>query len=260
MHWSVAGIQQLGYRLRSWRLEIKYGLISGVLLSVLYNLSHNGTLAGVQERIIILIDATAGYGLVGLFVGALLANLAIMISVPFTAIVVAVALASHSLMDMLIICVVTGIGSGVGKIITYALARNIASGQHSLEYSPLLVRIRTYVEEHPRSAPILVFLAAFTILPDDWVMMPLALVQYPLGKTVVPMITGKVLHGLSLIFIVLLAVDPEDMAAQSKADLTLAILLISLVVVLYQIEHNLQRRRESSRKSPPAQGAHGDQR
>ncbi len=259
MHWSVAGIQQLGYRLRSWRLEIKYALITGALLSVLYSLSHNGTLAGVQERVITLIDATAGYGLVGLFVGALLANLAIMISVPFTAIVVAVALASHSLMDMLIICVVTGVGSGVGKIITYTLARNIAAGQHNLEYSPLLVRIRTYAAEHPRSAPLLVFLAAFTILPDDWVMVPLALVQYPVGKTVAPLITGKVLHGLSLIFIVLLAVDPEDMAARAKADLTLAVLIVSLVVVLYQIEYNLQRRRESPRKSSPAQGARGDQ-
>ncbi|MEP0763263.1 MAG: hypothetical protein HRF48_11070 [Chloroflexota bacterium] len=249
---SVAGIQQLGHRLRSWRLEIKYALITGVLLSALYSLSHSGTLAGVQERIITLIDATAGYGLAGLFVGALLANLAVMISVPYTAIVVAVALASHSLLDMLIICVVTGLGSGLGKIITYALARNIAAGQQNLEYSPLLVSIRTYAEEHPRAAPLLVFLAAFTVLPDDWVMVPLALVQYPLGKTVVPMLTGKVLHGLSLIFIVLLAVDPEDMAARSKADLTLAVLIVSLVVVLYQIEHNLQKRREAARPSPPA--------
>jgi len=259
MHWSVAGIQQLGYRLRSWRLEIKYALITAILLSVLYSLSHNGTLAGVQERIITLIDATAGYGLIGLFVGALLANLAILISVPFTAIVVAVALASHNLLSMLIICVVTGLGSGLGKIITYALTRNIAAGQHNLEYSPLLVRIRTYAEEHPRSAPLLVFLAAFTILPDDWIMVPLALVQYPVGKMVMPMITGKMLHGLSLIFIVLLAVDPEEMAARAKADLTLAVLIVSLVVVLYQIEYNLQRRRESPRKPSPAQGARGDQ-
>lgn len=255
MSWSVAGIQQLGHRLRSWRLEIKYSLITVILLGVLYGLSRSGTLTGVQERIIALIDATAGYGLVGLFVGALLANLAIMISVPYTAIVVAVALASHSLLDMLIICVVSGLGSGLGKIITYALAHNIAAGQRNLEYSPLLVRVRTYVEEHPRAAPILVFLAAFTILPDDWVMVPLALVQYPVGKTVVPMITGKMLHGVSLIFIVLLAIDPEDMAARSKADLTLAVLIVSLVIVLYQIEHNLQKRREMARQSSPAEDA-----
>ncbi len=255
MSWSVAGLQQLGHRLRSWRLEIKYSLVTVALLVGLYSLSHNGTLASVQERIITLIDAAAGYGLVGLFVGALLANLAVMISVPYTAIVVAVALASHNLVDMLIICVVTGLGSGLGKIITYALARNIAAGQQNLEYSPLLVHIRTYVEERPRSAPILIFLAAFTVLPDDWVMVPLALVQYPVGKTVMPMITGKVLHGLSLIFIVLLAVDPEDMAARSKADLTLAVLIVSLVVMLYQIEHNLQRRRETARQSSAAEDA-----
>ena len=69
------------------------------------------------------------------------------------------------------------------------------------------------------------------------------------------MITGKVLHGVSLIFIVLLAIDPEDMAARSKADLTLAVLIVSLVIVLYQIEHNLQRRREMARQSSPAEDA-----
>ncbi len=256
---SVAGIQQLEYRLRNWRLEIKYSLITLILLGVLYGLSRSGTLAGVQERIIALIDAAAGYGLAGLFAGALLANLTIMISVPYTAIVVAVALASHSLLDMLIICTVSGLGAGLGKIITYTLTYNIAAvGQQGLKHSPLFVHVRTYVEEHPRSVPILVFLAASTALPDDWVMVPLALVQVPVGKTVVPMLVGKVLHGLSLIFIVLLAVDPEDMATPSKADLTLAVLIISLMIVLYQIEQNLQKRREAARESSPAQGARGD--
>ena len=45
------------------------------------------------------------------------------------------------------------------------------------------------------------------------------------------------------------------MAARSKADLTLAVLIVSLVIVLYQIEHNLQRRREMACQSSPAEDA-----
>lgn len=241
-------------------LEIKYILIGIVLLSAQYYLSHNGSLQHIQERTIALIDTAAGYGLLGVFVGAVLANLAILISVPYTAITVTVALATGDPVSLVVICVVTGLGAGVGKVISYTLAHNLAA-QHEaqLAASPLLVHLQDFLAAHPRTAPLLVFLAAFTILPDDWVMVPLALVQYPVGKTVAPLITGKVLHGLSLIFIVLLAVDPEDMAARAKADLTLAVLIVSLVVVLYQIEYNLQRRRESPRKSSPAQGARGDQ-
>lgn len=236
-----------------WRLEIKYLLIGIALLSVQYYLAHNGALQHVQERTIALIDTAASYGLVGVFAGAVLANLAIMISVPYTAITVTVALATGDLVSIVVICVVTGLGAGLGKVITYALAHNLAA-QHEaqLAASPLLSHLQEYMTEHPRMAPLLVFLAAFTILPDDWIMVPLALIRYPVGKTVLPMLVGKVLHGLSLIVLILLAVEPEDMTASSRADLTLSILIISLLVVVYQIEQHANSRRHAE-----AQKTHG---
>jgi len=237
-------------QLYRWRLEIKYTLAGVVALAGLYYLSHNGTLDGVQQRTIALLDHAAGYGLVGVFVGALIANLAVLISIPYTAITVTVALASNSLLEMVIICGTTGLGAGLGKIITYALTFNIASQQEKLAYSPLLNRIKATIETHPQAAPGLVFFSAASILPDDWVMVPLALVQYPVGKTIIPMLVGKVLHGLSLLFLVVLAVEPEDMAARSKADITLGILIVSLLVVFYQIERHLVRQRDAEATPP----------
>ncbi len=224
-------------------LEIKYLLIGIVLLSVQHYLSRHGLLQNVQERTIDLIDTAASYGLLGVFAGAVLANLAILISVPYTAITVTVALATGDPLSLAVICVVTGLGAGVGKIISYALAHNLAA-QHEaqLAASPLLVHLQDFLAAHPRTAPLLVFLAAFTILPDDWVMVPLALIRYPVGKTVVPMLVGKVLHGLSLIVLILLAAEPEEMTTSSRADLTLSILIISLLVVLYQIEQHTNTR------------------
>lgn len=236
-------------------LEIKYILIGIVLLSVQYYLSHNGALQHIQERTIALIDTAAGYGLLGVFVGAVLANLAILISVPYTAITVTVALATGDPVSLVVICVVTGLGAGVGKVISYTLAHNLAA-QHEaqLAASPLLVHLQDFLAAHPRTAPLLVFLAAFTILPDDWVMVPLALIRYPVSKTVVPMLVGKVLHGLSLIVLILLAVEPEEMTASSRADLTLSILIISLLVVLYQIEQHTTNRHRAEQAGTTLKG------
>jgi membrane protein YqaA with SNARE-associated domain len=236
-------------------LEIKYILIGIVLLSVQYYLSQHGLLARVQERTIALIDMAAGYGLVGVFAGAVLANLAILISVPYTAITVTVALATGDPVSLVVICVVTGLGAGIGKIISYTLAHNLAA-QHEaqLAASPLLAHLQDFLAAHPRTAPLLVFLAAFTILPDDWVMVPLALIRYPVRRTVLPMLIGKVLHGLSLIVLILLAVEPEEMTASSRADLTLSILLISLLVVLYQIEQHTSTRHHAEQTRTTLEG------
>ncbi len=236
-------------------LEIKYLLIGIVLLSVQYYLSHHGLLQSVQERTIALIDTAAGYGLVGVFAGAVLANLAILISVPYTAITVTVALATGDPVSLVVICVVTGLGAGVGKIISYTLAHNLAA-QHEaqLAASPLLAHLQDFLAAHPRTAPLLVFLAAFTILPDDWVMVPLALIRYPVRRTVLPMLIGKVLHGLSLIVMILLAVEPEEMTASSRADLTLSTLIISLLVVLYQIEQHTSTRHQVEQAQKTLEG------
>lgn len=240
--------------LSRWHLEIKYFLAGVVLLGLQAILSRQGALSLVQERTIALIDTAAGYGLVGVFAGAVLANLAILISIPYTAITVAVALSTGDLLSIIVICVVTGLGAGLGKTITYALAHNLAT-QHEaqLSASPLLSHIQVYMAEHPRVAPWLIFLAAFTILPDDWVMVPLALTRYPVRKTVLPMLVGKVLHGLSLVVLILLAVEPEEMSASSRADLTLSVLIVSLLVVVYQIERHTNNRAKVNQAESTAQ-------
>ncbi|GAB4313513.1 MAG: hypothetical protein Kow0069_14670 [Promethearchaeota archaeon] len=50
------------------------------------------------------------------------------------------------------------------------------------EEPPNLKRWRDFVEHHPRSVPVLVFLTALTPLPESLIYLPLGLARYSMGR------------------------------------------------------------------------------
>jgi hypothetical protein len=81
-----------------------------------------------------------------------------------------------------------------------------------------------------------IFAWAVTPLPDDTVIVPLAMVNYGVRRIALPLFTGKVAHNLVIAYVFYhFAVDPP-VSPQVKTDLALVIIVTFVLIVLYQVE------------------------
>jgi membrane protein YqaA with SNARE-associated domain len=92
---------------------------------------------------------------------------------------------------------VASLGCLVGEIGGYLIGRSGAK-IISEEKINSLIPIQEYLINHPKLAPILIFLAALTPLPDDLIVVPLGLIKYNPKKTFFFCWLGK--FGFMLIF------------------------------------------------------------
>lgn len=221
-----------------YRTEIKYGLQTAILLGGLLWLANNHVLDGLQESVNNFMDNMAGLGVFGVFIVALIANGSLLIQIPYTLPMLSVALYSDNLIELVVLGTATGVGAGLGEIVSYAIAYNIAAQIHELSKSALFRWIRRTIHEHPRTIPIMVFMAALVPIPDDLVIMPLAMISYPVRKLMLPMFSGKVIHNVTVSFVFHYATDSVQgqVSSDVNVDLSLGILIVFVMVILYQIE------------------------
>lgn len=221
-----------------YRIEIKYGILTIVLLGGLIWLAQNHALDGLSGSINGFMDSMAGLGVAGVFVVALIANGSLLIQVPYTLPMLSVALYSDSLFELVILGVATGVGAGLGEIVSYAIAYNIAAQIKELSKSALFRWIRRNIRENPRTIPIMVFIGAVFPIPDDLVIMPLAMISYPVRKLMLPMFTGKIIHNLSVAIVFHYATDTasDQVSRDVDVDLSLGILILFVLIIAYQIE------------------------
>jgi len=85
----------------------------------------------------------------------------------------------------------------IGEIGGYAVGRG-ASVLISEERSQNLKKYQLFLIEHPRAAPLLIFIFGLTPLNDDFITIPLGIIKYSFLKTVFWCWLGKL--GLMLIF------------------------------------------------------------
>jgi hypothetical protein len=71
-----------------------------------------------------------------------------------------------------------------------------------LEESALVRRIKHTIEHHPRTIPVFVAIATGTPVPDFTIIVPLAMINYPWKKIILPMLTGKVLQNVVVALLV----------------------------------------------------------
>jgi membrane protein YqaA with SNARE-associated domain len=159
-----------------------------------------------------------------------------------------VALYSDNLLELLVLGVATGVGAGLGEIVSYAIAYNIAAQIQELSKSALFRWIRRTIHDHPRTIPIMVFIGALFPIPDDLVIMPLAMLSYPVRKLMLPMFSGKVIHNVSVAFVFHYATDTvrDQVSGDVNVDLSLGILIVFIMIILYQIEKVRQSETEDA--------------
>ena len=97
----------------------------------------------------------------------------------------------------IVVAFVASLGCLVGEMGGYAVGRG-ASVLISEEISQNLKKYQIFLIDHPRTAPILIFIFGFTPLNDDFITIPLGIIKYSFIKTIFWCWLGKL--GLMLIF------------------------------------------------------------
>ncbi|MFX1387702.1 MAG: VTT domain-containing protein [Promethearchaeota archaeon] len=97
----------------------------------------------------------------------------------------------------LLIGFIASLGCLVGEMGGYIIGRG-ASEVISVDRQENLKRYQQYLLDHPKVAPLLIFIFGLTPLNDDMITVPLGLIKYDVKKTIFWIWLGKL--GLMLIF------------------------------------------------------------
>jgi len=81
-----------------------------------------------------------------------------------------------------------------------------------------------------------IFVWAVTPLPDDTVIVPLAMVNYGVRRIALPLFVGKVVHNLVIAYVFYTVTDTNLVSPNVKTDLALVVIVAFVLVVLYQVE------------------------
>ena len=137
-------------------------------------------------------------GLIITFIVCLIGNL-LPIPTPYTVIVCYSSLPflQENPFIPIVVAFIASLGCMIGEIGGYAVGRG-ASTFISEEQSQNLRKYQKFLIEHPKTAPILIFIFGLTPLNDDFITIPLGIIKYSFLKTIFWCWLGK--FGLMLIF------------------------------------------------------------
>jgi len=231
--------------IRHHRIEIKYLIIGGILLGALITLDRTHVLGNLDHAVVDVLDATKGLGAVGMFLVALVSNCAVFVQVPYTLPLLSAAIGGATYVDMLVLGVAAGVGAGCGEVIKYHVAHRVLSKKPELHRSGLYQWVVRQAAEKPRHVKWIVFFWAGSVLPDDTVIIPLAMIKYGVRRIAVPLFTGKVFHNVlfASIFFFLSDTAEDVVKGGLRIDLAFGLIVAFLLVVAYQIEKALHHER-----------------
>jgi uncharacterized membrane protein YdjX (TVP38/TMEM64 family) len=125
------------------------------------------------------------YGYFGAFLISLVGNLTVILPIPY--IIALFTLGSIGL-NPIFLGIVGGIGATIGEFSAYAIGRGLSMTDLVERYGERMLRVNELIENKGFLA---VFFFAVTPLPDDMILIPLGIINYPYRKTLVAMFTGK---------------------------------------------------------------------
>ena len=229
---------RIGRTIREKRLEIKYTLLALVLGGGVIALAAHNAFAGIEDDVNALMDDLSHYGALGMFLIALPSNMTLVIQVPYNLPMFSLILYSSSIWRVILLGAATGLGGGIGEVVSYGVAHALLTSVEDLEKSALFRWTRDSIKRRPGLIPWLVWLASATPLPDLVLIVPVAMIKYPWRKMIVPMISGKIVQNVIVALIFHLAADRAEGLASGGLRFDLAALIVVLfgVIIAYQIE------------------------
>jgi hypothetical protein len=225
-------------RARRLSLERKYAAIAILVVLLFVVLHAAGAFSGVNDTVTDGVNHLAGFGLVGIFVIALLANLSILVQIPYTLPLLSAALGGASLQNMLGLGLASGLGAAIGAVASYKVADAFVAKTPAQPDSRFFRWIARNVDDRPRATTFAIFLVGLSPLPDGAVVVPLAVVHYGMRKLAVPLFLGKLAHNLllALLFYAFASWSADHVSEKASTELAVFVAALFMVLVAYHAE------------------------
>lgn len=212
-------------------------ILTALLLVGLFILNRANVFSGVSDSYAALMKGLAKWGAPGMFVLAVISNVTLVLIVPYN--LPFLSLVPYAKVgEMIVLGTATGIGAGIGALLSFRVALAIVARVDDLSESALFRWTKRNIDAHPKSIPIFVWLVTGTVLPDSLILVPLAMIHYPWHKMIIPTIIGKIFQNVLMAFVFRYAADLASrfVSENINFDITVALLIIFVMVIAYQVE------------------------
>lgn len=225
-------------RARRLSLELKYAAIAVGIVLLFVILHAAGTFSDVNDTVTDGVNRLAGLGIIGLFLIALVANLSILVQIPYTLPLLSAALGGASLQNVMGLGLASGLGAGIGAVASYKVADALVTKSPRPPDGRVFRWIGRNVDDRPRTTALVIFLIGLSPLPDGAVVVPLAVVRYGMRRLAVPLFLGKVCHNLllALLFYGFASWSVQHVSQKASTELALLVAVLFMVVVGYHAE------------------------
>jgi membrane protein DedA with SNARE-associated domain len=225
-------------RTRRLSLEQKYAAIAIVVVGGFVLAHVLGAFSGVNNTVDDGINRLAGAGSIGIFLIALIANLSILVQIPYTLPLLSAALSGASLQSIMMLGLASGLGAGIGSVASYKVAEALVARSPRVPQGRLFRWVARSVEDSPRLTSTTIFLVATSPLPDGAVVIPLAVVRYGMRRLAVPLFLGKLVHNivLALLFYAFASWSADHVSQKASTELAVLVALLFMVLVAYNAE------------------------
>ena len=180
------------------------------------------------------------FGFIGVFLVSLIGASSIVFPIPYT--VVIFWLSANTNLNPIFLMISAGVGSALGEIVGYTVgyaAKGVVGEKTRRKFDAML----KVLMKHKNIWPLLIFLFAFTPLPDDLIFVPLGLARFNFFRVFFPCLMGK----LAMFYVIimggrytgsLIRSFTEEISPFLSLTLTLvtAILLGLIVFLIWRID------------------------
>jgi hypothetical protein len=217
---------------------LKYAAIAILIVALFVVLHAMGAFTGVNDTVTEGVDRLAGFGSIGIFLIALIANVSILVQIPYTLPLLSAALGGASLQSVMTLGLASGLGAGIGAVASYKVADALVAKSPRAPDSRLFRWIARNVDDRPRATGVAIFFVGLSPLPDGAIVVPLAVVHYGMRRLAVPLFLGKLAHNLlfAFLFYAFASWSADHVSQKASTDLAVLVAVLFMVLVAYHAE------------------------
>lgn len=182
-----------------------------------------------------LVSWLTNYGLLGAFISSFISNASLGIPIPYSPLFMFLATQAKSPAFLIALTIVGATGSAIGEVVSFYVGRGVS--QAVFKDNRTAAFITRIVEKRPRLISLCLFLAAATPFPDDFVIIPLGLMNYAIKRMIIPILLGKTVFMAVLVYLshyAYLTVANTPGFTGLDPSIFLLLILLCVIFVVYQ--------------------------
>jgi membrane protein YqaA with SNARE-associated domain len=177
-----------------------------------------------------LISFLTSYGLLGAFLNSFISNASLGMPIPYTPFFIFLVSQAKSTMFLITLIIISAIGCTLGEIVSFYIGRGVSTA--FFKENKTAAFINNVAEKRPKLISLCLFLGAATPFPDDLIVIPLGLMNYPAVRMIVPIFLGKATFlGVMAYLSHYAYLTAADYVSLSGIDPTIFVLVVIVVMI-----------------------------